>query len=50
MENVFKGAFLGDQFICKNGTELLDACTKDNKAVLANGIGQKGKARISTYN
>ena len=48
--NIFKGAFLGDLFICKDGTELLYACTKDNKAVLANGIGPKGKARLRTYN
>lgn len=49
-QNRFKGAFLGDLFICKDGTELLYACTKDNKAVLANGIGPKGKARLRTYN
>ena len=48
--NIFKGAFLGDLFICKDGTELLYACTKDNKAVLANGIGPKGKARLRNYN
>ena len=48
--NIFKGAFLGDLFICKDGTELLYACTKDNKAVLANGKGPKGKARLRTYN
>ena len=48
--NIFKGAFLGDLIICKDGTELLYACTKDNKAVLANGVGPKGKARLRTYN
>lgn len=50
MENVFKGAFLGDLFICKDGTELLYACTTDNKAVLGIGKESKGKARLCTYN
>ena len=50
MENIFKGAFLGDMFICKDGTKLLYACTTDNKAVLGIGKESKGKARLCTYN
>ena len=50
MKNVFKGAFLGDVFIRKDGAELLYACTKNDKAILVKGEDSKGKAQLCTYN
>ena len=50
MENIFKGAFLANEFIRKDGAVLLYACTKNDKAILAKGEDSKGKAQLCTYN
>lgn len=50
MENVFKGAFLADVFIRKDGAELLYAITKNDKVILAKGEDSKGKAQLCVYN
>lgn len=50
MENIFKGAFLANEFIRKDGAVLLYACTKNDKAILAKGEDSKEKAQLCTYN
>lgn len=50
MENIFKKAFLANEFIRKDGAVLLYASTKNDKAILAKGEDSKGKAQLCTYN
>lgn len=49
-KNIFKGAFLADVFIRKDGAKLLYAGIKNDKAILAKGEDSKGKAQLCTYN
>lgn len=50
MKNIFKKAFLANEFIRKDGAELFYVCTKNDKAILAKGEDAKGKAQLCTYN
>lgn len=50
MKNIFKKAFLANEFICKDGAVLLYAITKNDKAILVKGEDAKGKAQLCTYN
>lgn len=50
MKNIFKKAFLANEFIRKDGAVLLYVSTKNDKAILAKGEDSKGKARLCTYN
>lgn len=50
MENVFKGAFLADEFIRKDGVVLLYASIKNDKVILVKGEDSKGKAQLCVYN
>ena len=50
MENIFKGAFLANEFIRKDGVKLFYTCTKNGKAILAKGEDSKEKAQLCTYN
>lgn len=48
--NIFKKAFLANEFIRKDGAVLLYVCTKNGKAILAKGEDSKEKAQLCTYN
>lgn len=48
--NIFKGAFLADEFIRKDGVVLSFASIKNDKAILAKGEDSKGKAQLCVYN